>query len=84
MLGSFGGPAQPGIPNAGWAMAFGQKYTDIDILGLRNAGINVHESGQSKIFQITDELSDLIDRYDYFEKARTKFKSHFQENTFLL
>jgi hypothetical protein len=81
--GSFGGPAKPGLPNIGWAMAFGADHaTDFDAARIRAGGFPVDEIDDVTIIRVTDKLSDVVDDFDYFSRRRAELKSLFRPGLF--
>lgn len=84
-VGSFGGAAKPGIPNIGWAMAYGEGYsTEVDVARVGEAGFLVKKIGGVTIVQVTENLSDVIDDFAYFSKRRAELKNLFRPDLFWL
>ncbi|MBY0272610.1 MAG: hypothetical protein K2X02_04250 [Alphaproteobacteria bacterium] len=87
-IGSFtrGTPAiqlKKGIPNLGWAHYFGEEYVkEIDVPLLQNHGFDVQKLGEGCVFHITENLSDVIERYDEFDERRKLLKSLFRPDLF--
>jgi hypothetical protein len=81
--GSFGGPAKPGIPNMGWAMAYGDEYLkEVDVSRIKNRGFFVYEREDVVVVRVTEKLSDVADNFDYFSKRRSELKSMFNPELF--
>jgi hypothetical protein len=82
-LGLFGGPMKPGLPNLGWAMAFGKSFAaDVDALRIKDAGFSVLEHDGVTMVSVTDNLSDVIDNFAHFSQRRAKLKSLFRPGLF--
>lgn len=82
-VGSFGGPAKPGIPNIGWAMAYGEGYAEeVDVARIKAAGFPVDEFGGVVIVRVTESLSDLQDNFSYFSRRRNELKAMFRPDLF--
>jgi hypothetical protein len=72
-----------GIPNLGWAHYFGEEYVkELDISLLEKNGFKVQKLGDGYVFQLTDNLSDVIDNYDHFDERRKVLKSLFRPDLF--
>ncbi len=81
--GSFGGPAKPGLPNMGWAMAYGESYAaEVDVARIKSAGFPVDEVDGVTIVRVTDKLSDVVDDFDYFSRRRAELKAMFRPDLF--
>ena len=81
--GSFGGPAKPGLPNMGWAMAYGGDYAaEVDVARIKDAGFPVREISNAIIVQITNSLSDVVDDFAFFLDRRAELKRHFRSELF--
>lgn len=82
-VGTFGGPAKPGIPDAGWAMAYGNGYAqDVDVDLLRHAGFLVEIIEDVIVVKITEKLSDVLDDYEHFNSRRDELKKLFRPGFF--
>lgn len=82
-VGSFGGPAKPGLPNIGWAMAYGkERAAEVDIERIAAAGFPVREVDGTIIVQVTEKLSDVIDDFPTFSKRRAELKRLFRLGLF--
>jgi len=81
--GSFGGPAKPGIPNIGWAMAYGGDYAkEVDVARIKAAGFPVFECHGAMIVQVTENLSDVVDKFAHFSRRRAELKAMFRPELF--
>ncbi|AMS29420.1 MAG TPA: hypothetical protein DIU09_09420 [Hyphomonadaceae bacterium] len=82
-VGSFGGPAKPGLPNIGWAMAYGRSYAAmVDVARIKAAGFSVDERNGVAIVRVTDKLSDVVDDFAYFSQRRAALKALFPPDLF--
>jgi hypothetical protein len=82
-VGSFGGRAKPGLPDMGWAMAYGPEYAaEVDVSRIANAGFPVSSIGGAQVVQVTDKLADVVDDYAYFSRRRAQLKSMFRSDLF--
>jgi hypothetical protein len=82
-VGSFGGPAKPGIPEMGWAMAYGLDYAgEADVARIADSGFKVTTIGDSQLVQVTDNLADVVDDYAFFSRRRAELKSMFRPDLF--
>jgi hypothetical protein len=81
--GSFGGPFKPGLPNIGWAMAYGKEFVaEVDASRIRAAGFAVDERDGFSIVRVTDKLSDVVDDFAYFSHRRAELKALFRRDLF--
>jgi hypothetical protein len=81
--GSFGGPAKPGLPNMGWAMAYGTGYAaEVDVSRIKAGGFPVDEIDGVTIVRVTDKLSDVVDDFDHFSRRRAELKALFRPGLF--
>jgi hypothetical protein len=82
-VGSFGGPAKPGLPNIGWAMAYGESYAaQVDVAQIKARGFSVEDRNGIVIVRVTDKLSDVIDNFRYFSQRRAELKALFPPDLF--
>ncbi len=72
-----------GVPNLGWANYFGEEYVkEIDVPLLQKNGFNIQKLGDGYVFNVTANLSDVIDNYDEFDERRKVLKSLFHPELF--
>ncbi len=72
-----------GIPNLGWANYFGEEYVkEIDVPLLQKNGFNIQKLGDGYVFNVTENLSDVINNYDEFDERRKALKSLFRPELF--
>lgn len=82
-VGGFGGPKIPGIPNIGWAMAYGaDNAQEVDVDRVKAAGFSVDTCGGATVVRVTDRLSDVVDDYPRFSQRRDELKSLFRPDLF--
>jgi len=82
-VGTLGGAAELGIPNMGWAMAYGKGYAaEVDAARIRAAGFPVDEQGGVTVVRVTEKLSDVVDDFDRFSRRRAKLKALFRPDMF--
>lgn len=81
--GSFGGPAKPGLPNMGWAMAYGAGYaSEVDATRIRAAGFLVDERDGVTMVRVTEKLNDVVDDFEHFSRRRAELKALFRPDLF--
>jgi hypothetical protein len=81
--GSFGGPMKPGLPNIGWAMAFGEGYADeVDAEAIRDAGFAVEWLDGAWLVRVTDRLADVAEDFGHFSGRRATLKGLFRPDLF--
>ncbi|GLK50143.1 hypothetical protein GCM10017620_31170 [Brevundimonas intermedia] len=81
--GSFGGPLNPGIPNIGWAMAYGEGYAhEVDVDRIRAHGFPVEVRDGVVVIRVTEQLSDVADDFPRFSRRRAELKSLFRPDLF--
>ncbi|MBY0273449.1 MAG: hypothetical protein K2X02_08630 [Alphaproteobacteria bacterium] len=72
-----------GIPNLGWGHYFGEEYVkEVDVPLLQKHGFDVQKLGEGYVFHITENLSDVIKKYDEFDERRKLLKSLFRPDLF--
>lgn len=82
-VGSFGGRAKPGLPNIGWAMAFGAGHAaEVDAARIRAAGFLVDEHGGVIVVRVTEKLTDVVDDFERFSRRRAELKALFRPDLF--
>lgn len=80
---SFGGPLNPGLPNIGWAMAYGEGYAhEVDVDRVRAHGFPIEVRDGVIIIRVTEHLSDVIDDFPRFSRRRAELKSLFRPDLF--
>jgi hypothetical protein len=81
--GNFGGPMKPGLPNIGWAMAYGKAYeSEVDVARIRAAGFSVEQQDGVSVVRVTENLSDVVDDFEQFSRRRAELKSLFRPDLF--
>lgn len=82
-LGAFGGPMKPGVPNIGWAMAYGSAYVpEVDVASIRAAGFSVDQHNGTTVVRVTERLEDVARDFPHFSRRRTELKSLFRPDLF--
>ncbi len=82
-VGSFGGPAKPGIPNIGWAMAYGEEYAmEVDVRAICAAGFPVDHIDGAVIVRVTESVSDVVNDFALFTRRREELKRLFRPGLF--
>lgn len=82
-VGSFGGPAKPGLPNIGWAMVYGAEYAvEVDVGAICAAGFPVKHIDGAVIIRVTDSLSDVVNDFAFFTRRRAELKLLFRPGLF--
>lgn len=77
-----GGPHQ-GIPNMGWAMAYGKDYEgEVDPTRIRAAGFLVDERDGGTVVRVTEKLNDVVDDFERFSRRRAELKALFRPDLF--
>jgi len=72
-----------GIPQLGWGHYFGEEYVkELDIPLIKKHGFAIEPLGDGYVFHITDQLSDVITKYPYFDERRKLLKSLFRPGLF--
>lgn len=72
-----------GIPQLGWGHYFGEEYVkELDIPLLKKHGFSVEPLGEGYVFNLTNQLSDVITNYEYFNERRILLKSLFRPDLF--
>lgn len=74
---------KPGLPNIGWAMAYGKAYeSEIDATRIRAAGFSVEQQDGVSVVRVTENLSDVADDFEKFSRRRAELKSLFRPDLF--
>jgi hypothetical protein len=82
-LGVLSGGPQQGLPNMGWAMAYGKDYaTEVDAARIRAAGFAVDEHDGVIVVRVTEKLSDVVDDFERFSWRRAELKALFRPGLF--
>ena len=72
-----------GIPQLAWANYFGEEYVkELDLSLLQHHGFQVSPLGEGYVFNVTDQLEDVITQYDHFNTRRQVLKSLFRPGLF--
>jgi hypothetical protein len=81
--GSFGGPLNPGVPNVGWAMAYGEACAaEVDVGRLVANGYRIERCGHVVIVRVTDRLADVSENFPLFSRRRATLKTMFPPDFF--
>jgi len=82
-VGSFGGKAKPGLPNMGWAMAYGTGFAhEVNFVGIENAKFPIHRVNDVVVVRITENLADVVENFHFFLKRRAELKQFFRSDLF--
>ena len=82
-VGSFGGPAKPGLSNIGWAMAYGKGHAhEVDVARIKAAGFPVDERDGVIVVRVTESLADVVNDFDHFSRRRAELKALFRPDLF--
>lgn len=82
-LGVISGGPQQGLPNMGWAMAYGAGYeAEVDAARIRAAGFLVDEHGGVTVVRVTEKLNDVVDDFERFSRRRAELKALFRPDLF--
>jgi hypothetical protein len=72
-----------GIPQLGWGHYFGEEYVkELNVSLIKKLGFSIEPLGEGYVFHLTDQLSDVITDYDYFNDRRQLLKSLFRPELF--
>jgi hypothetical protein len=72
-----------GIPQLGWGHYFGEEYVkELNVPLIKKLGFSIEPLGEGYVFHLTDQLSDVITDYDYFNDRRQLLKSLFRPELF--
>lgn len=72
-----------GIPQLGWGHYFGEEYVkELNIPLMKEHGFKIEPLGEGYVFNLTDNLSDVIDNYEHFNERRMLLKSLFRPGLF--
>ena len=72
-----------GIPQLAWANYFGEEYVkELDVSLLQQHGFEVNPLGDGYVFNVTNNIEDIITNYDHFNARRQELKSLFRPGLF--
>lgn len=82
-MGVISGGPQQGLPNMGWAMAYGKEYTaEVDAARIKAAGFLVDERDGVTVVRVTEKLNDVVDDFERFSRRRAELKALFRPDLF--
>lgn len=83
-IGSFNAALKPDVPNAGWAMFYGNEFAEsVDADRITNAGFPIEKIGDGYLVRVTENIQDIVTDFRMFAHRRTELKSLFPEGFFL-
>jgi hypothetical protein len=84
-IGSFNAALKPDIPNAAWAMVYGDEFAEkVDVDRIVSAGFPIEKLGNAYLVRVTENIQDVLNDFPRFSKRRAELKSLFPENFFLI
>ncbi|MDR2637805.1 MAG: hypothetical protein LBB55_05645 [Zoogloeaceae bacterium] len=84
-IGSFNAALKPDVPNAAWAMVYGDEFAEkVDAERIAAAGFPIEKIGNAWLVRVTENIQDVLDDFPRFSKRRAELKSLFPENFFLI
>jgi hypothetical protein len=85
LYGGFNASLEPDVPNAAWAMAYGDEFAEkVDAERIAAAGFPIEKIGNAWLVRITENIQDVLDDFPRFSKRRAELKTLFPENFFLI
>ena len=74
------------IPSdAGWAMFYGDEFTDkVDDAKIEAAGFPIEKIGNGSLVRVTENMEDVANNFETFSKLRMELRKLFPENFFLV
>lgn len=85
MRGLFGAAMKPQAQDMGWAMFYGDEFSNVvDFDLLKNVGASVEKIKNGYLVLVTDKISDVIENFPKFSSHRAKLKSFFPEDFFIV
>lgn len=83
-IGSFNAALKPDVPNAGWAMFYGNEFAEkVDVKRIAKAGFPVEKIGDGYLVRVTEDIQDVVRNFSLFAQRRTELKSLFPDGFFL-
>lgn len=83
-IGSFNAALRPDVPNAGWAMFYGNEFAEkVDADRIANAGFPIEKIGDGYLVRVTEDIQDVVADFRMFAHRRAELKSLFPEGFFL-
>lgn len=83
-IGSFNAALRPDVPNAGWAMFYGNEFAEkVDAERIADAGFPIEKIGDGYLVRVTNDIRDVVADFQLFTQRRTELKSLFPEGFFL-
>ncbi|WP_343575836.1 hypothetical protein [Pseudomonas sp.] len=83
-IGSFKAALRPEVSNAGWAMFYGNEFSEkVDAERIASAGFPIEKIGDGYLVRVTSDIQDVVADFRVFEQRRAELKSLFPEGFFL-
>lgn len=83
-IGSFNAALKPDVPNAGWAMFYGDEFAEkFDAERIAKAGFPIEKIGDGYLVRVTEDIQDIVRDFQLFAQKRAELKSLFPEGFFL-
>ncbi|WP_324711150.1 hypothetical protein [Pseudomonas citronellolis] len=84
-IGSFNAALKPDVPNAGWAMFYGNEFAEkVDAERIAKAGFPIENISDGYLVRVTEDIQDIVRNFRLFVQKRTELKSLFPEGFFLV
>lgn len=82
-LGVLSGGPQQGLPNIGWAMAYGAEFLpEVDVNRIKAAGFPVDQHDKFVVVRVTEKLSDVLHDFAHFSRRRAELKALFRPDLY--
>ncbi|GAB7532008.1 hypothetical protein PS3A_44230 [Pseudomonas sp. 3A(2025)] len=73
------------IPNIGWAMFYGDGFSqEVNAEKISAAGFCVESLGGGYLVRVTDDINDVVSDFSGFSKRRSELKGLFREGFFMI
>lgn len=83
-IGSFNAALKPDVPNAGWAMFYGNEFAEkVNAERIADAGFPIEMIGDGYLVRVTNDIQDIVADFQIFSERRAELKRLFPEGFFL-
>ncbi|MDR7945010.1 hypothetical protein [Achromobacter aegrifaciens] len=84
-IGSFNAMLKPDVPNAGWAMFYGNEFAEkVDMERIFHGGFPIERMGDGYLVRVTENIQDVARDFELFAQRRLELKGLFPDGFFLI
>lgn len=84
-IGSFNASLRPEVPDMGWAMYFGDEFSEsFEVDRVAASGFRVERFSNGDLVTVVESIEEVVNDFSRFSRRRAELKSMFPDGFFLV